>query len=308
MIATLCLNPSFDRTVEVARLTPGAVNRVRASRMDAGGKGLNVARLVSGLGGNVRCLGAMGEENADSFQALMDAENLRHQFLRVPGRIRTNLKVVSGDGQPVTEINEPGPRMEKSTWESLMKAGRETSASWWALTGSLPPECPKDAYGQWAESVGPEKCVLDAEGEALLNGLRARPYLVKPNRDELQSLFGQTAESLAEVVALGRRLLDMGARNALVSLGGKGAVLIMDARVLYAPAIRVEARSTVGAGDAMVGGVLAALDAGKALPEALCWGVAAGAGSVRTSGTQMPTKADFLSLLGQATVQEVEVC
>ena len=108
VITTICLNPCFDKTVNVERLQPGQVNRIRDARVDLGGKGINVAVVAKRLGLDVQCLGIMGENGAADLTSMMDREGLRHSFLTVPGHVRTNMKVYSLDGQGVTELNEPG--------------------------------------------------------------------------------------------------------------------------------------------------------------------------------------------------------
>ena len=108
MITTICLNPCFDKTVNVDRLYPGQVNRIRDARVDLGGKGINVAVVAQRLGLDVQCLGIMGENGAAELTSMMDREGLKHRFMTVPGHVRTNLKVYSMDGQGVTELNEPG--------------------------------------------------------------------------------------------------------------------------------------------------------------------------------------------------------
>ena len=128
MITTICLNPSFDRSVEMDTLQLGKVNRIRALREDMGGKGINVAVVAQRLGLDVQCIGVMGESGADELSAMMDREGLKHQFLKIPGRVRTNLKLVIRDEKGITELNETGTRLEESDLRSFFDLAREKTA------------------------------------------------------------------------------------------------------------------------------------------------------------------------------------
>ncbi|MGN1021115.1 MAG: PfkB family carbohydrate kinase, partial [Aristaeellaceae bacterium] len=125
MITAVCMNPAFDRTVTVDALMPGQVNRIRQARTDMGGKGVNVAVVARRLGLEAQCVGCMGQEGAERFAAMMDAEGLPHRFLTIPGTLRTNTKVVSLDGSGVTELNEPGAALTADTLEQFFRLAEE---------------------------------------------------------------------------------------------------------------------------------------------------------------------------------------
>lgn len=314
MIAAVCMNPCFDRTVEVDGIRVGEVNRVRASRTDVGGKGVNVARAAARLGLEAVCIGVMGRENAEGFTRLMDEENMRHSFMKVAGSVRTNVKVVSRDGQPVTEINESGAPMCEEDVERFcrMALSAAQGSAWCILTGSVPPGCPKGIYGELIERLGSKRCILDADGEALVEGCKAKPFLIKPNLSELQGIVGAPMNDLGDVIEGARRFLDMGVENVVVSMGNEGAVLVvadksdrMGFQTYFAPTVEVEVKSTVGAGDAMVSGLLYGLEKTGNIRDAFRYGVAAGTASVMTEGTQLIRVADFEAVLDQVLVQEV---
>lgn len=307
MIATFCMNPCFDRTVTVDCLTVGGTNRVRSVRMDVGGKGVNVARVLSRLGMDALCLGTAGRENAASFLHLLEREQVRHCFMEVAGSVRTNTKVVSLSEEKVTEINEPGPVMTPQEQEAFVHLALPAAqeATWCVLTGSLPGGCNAALYSEWVRRLGGQRCILDAAGDALLLALPEHPFLVKPNRDELCQTLGRALTSRDALAEGARELVSRGARHVLVSLGGDGALLVDERRVLFAPPLPVRACSTVGAGDAMVAGLLYGLQKYGRLEAALCCGTAAGAASVMTEGTQLVRPEDFEALRPQAVVQEV---
>lgn len=307
MITTVCMNPAFDRTVTVDALMPGRVNRIRDARTDMGGKGVNVAVVARRLGLEARCVGCMGQEGAERFAAMMDKEGLPHSFLTIPGTLRTNTKVVSLDGSGVTELNEPGAALAADTLEQFFRLAEEAAghSSMAVVTGSLPPGCPEGTYRALIRRMG-VPCILDVGGRELLLGAEAGPLLVKPNIHELEAALGERLSTRAEVVRGARKLLDLGAQNALISMGGDGAVMVTPEGAWYAPPVPVEVKSTVGAGDAMVGGVLAGLSEKPGdMRHALRWGAAAGAASVMTEGTQLIRPEDVAPLLERVQIQEV---
>ena len=307
MITGVCLNPSFDKTVEVDALALGEVNRIRSVRVDMGGKGVNVAVVARRLGLDALCIGCMGEQGAQHFTRLMDEEGLPHRFLTVPGAVRTNLKVVSRDGKGVTELNAPGAPLAGKAMEDFFALAKEEAArsEYVVLTGSLPPGCPDNTYGELIRAMGGTRCILDAGGPVLRLGAEAGPFLLKPNLAELEQALGAQLRTLRAIRDAALIFLRKGASHVVVSMGAMGAMYVSEARTLYAPALRVEARSTVGAGDAMVGGMLLGLQKSGDMAQAFRYGIAAGAASVMTEGTQLIHPEDFERLVSQVKVQEV---
>ena len=306
MITTICLNPAFDKTVTVDELRLGEVNRILHVREDLGGKGINVAAVALKLGLEAKCLGCMGETGAARLREKMAEEGIPHEFMTIPGSIRTNLKVVSRKGQAVTELNEPGSFITKEQLDAFMRLVQDKGAGSFAvLTGSLPPGCPDDTYKEIILALKNVPCILDAEGNSLLLGLGAHPLLAKPNLNELEATLGTSLRTLRSIRDAAYVLLKKGAQSVIVSMGKMGALFTDGQRTLYSPALSVKALSTVGAGDAMVGGVLLGLHHGETLAEAFRSGMAAGAASVMTEGTQPIRMKDYQELLPKVSVQEV---
>ncbi len=306
MISALCLNPSFDKTVEVDTMRVGKINRVRSVRTDTGGKGTNVAIVLHRLGIPVRCLGLAGEDGAAQYEQRLEKIGVPHGFLHIAGTLRTNLKVVSHDGQDVTEFNEPGPTVDEQRLKSFLKLVKDNCRGdeMLVLTGSLPPGCGSDTYARLMRLL-PIPSILDTSGEALWNSLEASPFLVKPNRQELEQVSGKALPTLEEVRHAALRLIDAGARNVLVSLGSDGAMLVNLSGALYSPGLKVKVSSTVGAGDAMTAGFVAGFNQTGDFREALRRGMAAGTASVMTDGTQLIRLEDYEALLDRVTIQEV---
>ncbi|MBR5345682.1 MAG: 1-phosphofructokinase [Clostridia bacterium] len=306
MITAICLNPSFDKTVVVDAMSVGAVHRVRSMRTDPGGKGANVANVLTKLGAQARCLGLAGEASAARYESMLSEAGVLHGFLHVPGEIRTNLKIISLDGRECTEINEPGPCVDGKRLTDFLKLVRDNCGNddFLVLTGSLPPCCADDTYARLVR-VLPVPCVVDASGATLRTSLAAKPFLVKPNRAELCSAVGRKLEGLADVEAAARELIHAGAENVLVSLGAEGAMLVTKDKAWHAPGIRVKVSSTVGAGDAMTAGFVAGYVETGDYVEAFRRGIAAGTASVMTDGTQLIRREDYDALLERVSIREV---
>ncbi len=308
MITTICLNPWFDRTVEVDSLQLNRVNRIRTARDDMGGKGINVAVVAQRLGLDVQCLGLMGGEGSVELSEMMDRENLRHHFLSVPGRVRTNMKIYSRDGQGVTELNEPGAAVNEVIMDAFFTLAREHTADSdiVVLTGSLPPGCPEGTYRDLMNALDGKRCILDTEGKELeLAAKGARPFLIKPNLREMETTLGIELRTMRAIRDAALLFIRLGVEHAVVSMGEMGAMYVSEKKTLFSPALRVEAKSTVGAGDAMIGGMLMGYEKEKDMAKAFRYGIAAGAASVMTAGTQLIRLSDFEKLLDQVKIQEV---
>ena len=303
---TLCMNPSFDRTLTVESLQIGAVNRIREVQVDAGGKGLNVAAVAALLGREATCLCVLGQENGAAFQALLPSrEHLRMAWFPTGGAVRTNTKLRSLDGAPMTELNEPGIQLTEAALEQLadrleeLAAGQDTVV----LTGSLSAGCPPEYLCRLIRQLGAARCAVDASGAALRSAWQEKPCLIKPNREELEELVGALLPTRREILDAVRPMLQEGPTYALVSLGGEGALLCTRETCWQADALRVSVSSTVGAGDAMLAAALSALSLGP--EEMLRRGTAAGAASVMTSGTGLIDPTVYAELLPQVQVREV---
>ena len=308
MITTICLNPCFDKTVNVDTLQPGQVNRIRDARVDLGGKGINVAVVAKRLGLDVQCIGTMGEGGAAELTGMMDREGLKHRFLTVPGHVRTNMKVCSLDGQGVTELNEPGTPLDAEAMKRFTEIAVETTrdSEMIVLTGSLPPGCPEGTYRDLMTALSGKKCILDTEGKELeLASKGARPFLIKPNLREMEATLGIELRTMRTIRDAALLFIRLGVQHAVVSMGAMGAMYISADKTLFSPALRVTAKSTVGAGDAMIGGMLLGYEIEKDMSKAFRYGIAAGAASVMTEGTQLIVRSDFENLLDQVRVQEV---
>ena len=308
MITTICMNPCFDKTVEISELKVGQVNRIRDARVDLGGKGINVAVVAERLGLDVQCLGIMGKDGSEELTALIEKENLKHTFMQIPGHVRTNTKVVSGNNQGVTELNEPGPTVDAECLNEFFELAKEKTknSDMVVLTGSLPPGCPEGTYRDLLKILEGKKCILDTEGKELeLAAKGACPFLIKPNLKEMEATLGIELRTMRTIRDAALLFIRLGVEHAVVSMGEMGAMYVSADKTLFAPALRVEIKSTVGAGDAMIGGMLLGYEREKDMSRAFRYGIAAGAASVMTAGTQLIVREDFERLLDMVKIQEV---
>jgi 1-phosphofructokinase len=291
VFVTVTVNPSVDRTVEVSELVRGGLHRASAVHVHPGGKGINVARALVRNGLKARAVVPAGGAEGDHLIALLGDYSI--DVVRVPalGPVRSNISVIEPDAT-VTKVNEAGARLSDEETKALSAAvlGNVADASWVVLAGSLPPGMSDDFYADLIHLLEPSgaKVVVDTSGPALLAAVKAKPALVKPNLEELEEAVGHPLWTLREVVEAARELRALGAGSVLASLGANGAVLVQGDGVWHAEA-PVTARSTVGAGDAMLAGFLAGGGRGvDALGSGVAWGTAA----VSLPGSTMPGPED----------------
>ena len=247
-------------------------------------------------------------DKSEELTALIEKENLKHSFLQIPGHVRTNTKIVSGSGKGVTELNEPGPMVDAANLNSFFELAKEKTqgSDMVVLTGSLPPGCPEGTYRDLLKILEGKKCILDTEGKELeLAAKGACPYLIKPNLKEMEATLGIELRTMRTIRDAALLFIRLGVQHAVVSMGEMGAMYVSADKTLFAPALRVEIKSTVGAGDAMIGGMLLGYSKEKDMARAFRYGIAAGAASVMTAGTQLIVKEDFERLLDMVKIQEV---
>src|SRR2546421_8099021 len=259
-IATVTLNPAIDMTVRVDGFQTNTVNRGQTMQFDAGGKGVNVASFLADYGHATAVTGFLGQENADIFEKLFANKRIDDRFVRIPGRTRIGVKIVDEAKQKTTDINMPGLLPTTEVMNTLLETIERLAASydWFALSGNLPPGAPATIYATIIAQLKRhgKQVVLDTSGEALREGVRAGPTVVKPNVDELQHLTGQSLPDETAIEQAARQLLG-DIQLVVISMGERGALFVDAATTLIANPPPVLVKSTVGAGDAMVAGVVA---------------------------------------------------
>lgn len=291
MIYTVTLNPALDKTVEIPSLTVDAVNRITSMRTDPGGKGINVSKVIQKLGGASVAAGILGGDTGRAILSALTEMGLTTLFHFVEGETRTNMKIIDPDNHTNTDINEPGVTvseeiLEKLLEELLVKVTKEDIV---VISGSMPKGSPKDTYYTWTKAFREKgaKVILDADGDLLKAGLKASPYLIKPNNHELGALTGRALETPEEIAETAAELMkEYGIGKVVVSMGGDGAVYVTKDKTIYAEGLKVPVGSTVGAGDSVVAALAVSEEEGKTLEETVRLSTAVGAANVMCSGTQ----------------------
>ena len=279
MITCVSLNPSIDRTLVVPRLVPGGLNRVASQTDAAAGKGVNVALAAAALGEEAACIGFMYREGARLFEERLAGAGVEGDFVMCGGAVRVNVKVFDEERGEITELNSSGAPVTEAQLRDMAELAlrRARGSDCMILSGSLPPGCPADYYRVLGEAAAAAGCrvILDADGERLRHGLGAKPFLIKPNRSELELLTGRRLETEGALLDAALECVRAGVGVAAVSMGGDGALITDGRTALRTPGLKVEIRSTVAAGDSMIAGLAAGFRRGCTLEDAFRLGVGA---------------------------------
>ncbi|MEK3942394.1 1-phosphofructokinase [Paenibacillus sp. FSL H3-0310] len=276
MIYTVTLNPSIDYIVEVEDLRLGDLNRMKRDLKLPGGKGINVSRVLNQLGVQNKAMGFLGGFTGRYIEDWLHEESISSDFVFVSDDTRINIKLKHGEE---TEINGVGPVIHDPEANALLqKLAALNAEDVVILSGSVPPSLGADFYDKLiavCKQSGAE-FVIDTTGAALQKALAYQPLLIKPNHHELAELFGVTIDTREEIITYGRKLLDAGAKNVLVSMAGEGALFITEQGVYHANAPSGKVKNSVGAGDSMIAGFVGTLSLTGDLLEAFRAGVASG--------------------------------
>lgn len=310
MITCVSLNPSIDRTLEIDELRQGGLNRVRCQTDAAAGKGVNVALALAALGQQAECVGFLQREGGDLFRERLSKGGAEWDFAECPGAVRVNVKVFDRSRGEITELNSSGVPVTDQQLAQVREliARHARTSDFLVLSGSLPPQCPVDFYRTLAADAAQAGCrvILDADGERLRLGLEAKPFLIKPNRSELEALTGKTLADTNDVVAAAKACVDSGAQLVAASLGADGSILTDGKSVWRAKGMKIEVKSTVAAGDSMIAGFAAAFESGMELPEALRLGAAAATVRCATPPEEIISGAACRELAKRIEVERLE--
>jgi 1-phosphofructokinase len=258
-VITITLNPALDRTLVVRQLERGAVNRAEWLGDRPGGKGVNVAVALAEHGVAVAALGFLGEANSGVFARFLKEHGVGENFVRLPGATREGLKIVDPERGETTDLNFPGLAPRAEDLADLTRRIDEVDTGWCVLAGSLSPGVPTDFYAGLTTRLRARgvRVALDTSGAPLAAALAARPDVIKPNVHELAELVGRELPDEAAVLRAARELAAGGVGLVAVSRGAEGALLVAEGEAVAARPPRIEVGSTVGAGDAMVAGIVA---------------------------------------------------
>ncbi len=310
MIYTLTLNPAVDHELTVPEVEFDSVLRASESRVDFGGKGFNVSRLLKGMGVSSTAAGFLGGRAGQLLQDGLQNLGVGTDFVWVSGDTRTNVSIVTQSHNRYIKVNEKGPLVDTAKQKELLDKidSLAKPGDWWVLAGSLPPGVADDFYARIMNVLNKHQsqAILDTTGESLRLGCAEKPYLVKPNTEEAYALTGLPMNTLAEIAAAAAEIRKMGAQNVVVSMGKAGALLQTpeDTWLAYSP--KIKEKNPIGAGDSMVGGLVWALTQGIPLKESLGWGVASGAATASLSGTEVGSRPLIEELFSQVRYEGLE--
>lgn len=285
MVYTVTFNPAIDYVVYADEITVGGVNRSKGEEIYFGGKGVNVSMVLNELGVKSCAMGFVAGFTGDAIEKSIVNKGIETDFIHLEsGFSRINVKIKSGSE---TELNGQGPKInDKALGELFEKLDKLSEGDTVVLAGSIPDSMPADTYEKILERLQNKgiKAVVDATKDLLMNVLKYKPFLVKPNNLELGEMFGVTLKTNDEIVKYAQKLKDMGARNVLVSMAGDGALLLDENGVTHVCGVcKGTVKNSVGAGDSMVAGFIAGCAQGD-YEYALKLGTAAGGATAFSDG------------------------
>lgn len=306
MIYTVTLNPALDKTATVENLRLDSVNRISELRVDPGGKGINVSKVVRELGAKTVAIALLGGHTGTMLRNMLAELGIECKVLEVEGETRTNLKIKDPALKTNTDINEPGPEVTDEQLRGMLDGlvGEVGSGDIVVLSGSLPCGAAADTYKVWVAALKKTgaKVYLDADGDKLVRGIEAKPDLIKPNEIELGAMMGRTLDADEKIVEAARELIDGGLDRVMVSMGGAGALYVARDVTIKANPVKVPVGSTVGAGDSVVAALAYAQDKGLSLEDTMRLAMATGAANVMQSGTQAAPRELVDSLIDKVVV------
>lgn len=296
MIVTATPNPSIDRTITVERLLQGEVNRALASRVDPGGKGVNVSRALAANGMLTQAVLPLGGPDGRLLADLLNASDVKYAGIQVAGAIRSNVAIVDPEGL-TTKVNEPGPKLSEAELAAFRAKvlSCASNSAWLALCGSLPQGAPDELLAEIVQShSGPT--AVDTSGAALKCAIEAKPALIKPNQEELAELVGIRLVTLADALEACEYLVSEGVGTVIASLGVNGAIAVSKTGRWFASARVENPLSTVGAGDCLLAGALGSLSRGSSLAQALETAVSWGSAAVSLPGSEVPNAINIVDI------------
>lgn len=305
-ILTLTLNPAFDVHCTVENFAPYHENLAHVNAREAGGKGVNISRALTVNGVENLCFVVLGDENGDSFAKALERDGMSYRSLTVSGRIRENITIHT-PGADETRISFPGFPTDEGL---LSRVTAEVEAlvaegDFVTFTGRVPAGLPMPAVKEFLKALQKKgaKIVIDSRSFSLADLVEMKPWLIKPNQEEISEYLGRSVESFEEVLKAARELYAQGIEHVMISLGAKGALLVSEEGAFVAEPPVIKALSTIGAGDSSIGGFLAAAREGADAPRMLCSAVAYGSAACMTEGTRPPLAEDVKTLLPKIRVK-----
>jgi 6-phosphofructokinase 2 len=294
-IVTLTVNPALDKSAHFRGLVPEQKIRCDVPRFDAGGGGINVSKAISRLGGTSLAVFTSGGPTGKMLEELVSKESIAYESIVIQSQTRESFVAVDDNTNLQYRFSFKGSEITTSEKDKIVETIKKIQSNYLVISGGLNEGLASDFYQIFA-SIAKEsnsKLIVDTSGEALQKVLETGVYMIKPNIGELAKLIGVESLEMEEVNATAKEIIAKGgAEIVVVSLGPQGAVLVTKDNYEFVPAPKVPKKSTVGAGDSMVGGMVWALSQNKSLKEVIRWGVACGSAATMNEGTQLFKRED----------------
>ncbi len=307
-VVTVTINPAIDQTVLIPNFAAGKVNRVQAFQMDAGGKGNNVASFLSDFGQPATVTGFLGAANDEIFRRLFAQKGIEDRCVRIVGQTRIGVKISDEALHQTTDINFPGETPSPADIEQLFSVLKDLGAAyeWFVLSGSIPAGVSAGIYAEMVQALAGKQVVLDTSGEGFRQAVAHGPWLIKPNVDELGEFAGRQLASPAAILEVSRELMQRyRIPHVVVSMGKEGAIFVEERESIWAVPPPVEVKSTVGAGDAMVAGIVAGKIQGLPLAECARLATAFSMTAISHIGHGLPSLEAVHTAKQQVTIKEV---
>ncbi|MCK3658012.1 1-phosphofructokinase [Pasteurellaceae bacterium Pebbles2] len=309
-VLTITLNAAYDLVGRLARIELGEVNQVETLGLFPAGKGINVAKVLRDLGVDVAVGGFLGQDNVGDFEHLFQQIGLQDRFQRVEGKTRINVKITETEAD-VTDLNFLGYQITPQDWAEFVEKSLAYCQQFdiIAVCGSLPRGVSPVQFADWLRQLGNVgvKVVLDSSNAALTEGLKANPWLVKPNHRELEAWIGHSLSSQSEIIAAAQKLRAQGIANVIISMGAQGSLWLSEQGILQAQPPKCEnVVSTVGAGDSMVAGLIYGIVNQLPTAKTLEFATAVSAFAVSQSNVGVPDLRLLDPILQQVKINQIE--
>ncbi|NOQ93184.1 MAG: hexose kinase [Methylophaga sp.] len=309
-ITTLCLNPALDVTYHVSKLIPEQKSRSDAARHDPGGNGINIGRALKRMLIDAHTFCIVAGDVGQLLQHLLEQQLDNVYYEHVDGETRINSTIIELDTQTQYQVTDAGTAIPQAQLHRVIDDFvKLTAQGFGIITGSCQPNIPHDLYATLVERVNAlgGKAVVDTHGEALKLAIAAKPFLIKPNRYELETIIGHELPNIIDVATEARKIQQHSVSHVCVSLGDEGAILVGPDNSYYAKALDVPINTTVGAGDSMVAGLVTGFSLGLTPEQALRYGIACGAGTVMHPGTELFSGDELAGFRQQVVVETLDI-
>jgi 1-phosphofructokinase len=308
MIATITLNPSIDQHILVPHLVKDDANRAQSLASYPGGKGVNVSKVIRELGGKTCAYTLIGGFAGDFWKQRVKTLDIRYSACPVKGETRINTIITDIFDKTQTRISAPGPNVKKTEIDFFLKKllAVRPKPFLWALGGSLSMGMPENTYRLFVSALQKNgtPCILDADNQSLELGIRAKPFMIKPNEFEMQRLMNKKYETVEDYLRGAKKLVSDGVRIVVVSLAARGALFVNKNQAFLIEGIDVPVKSRVGAGDSLIGGLAFGLSNKKTLKDSAKLGIAASTSAVMREAPRLCLKADIPPLLKRIKIRD----